>query len=528
MDNWVFVKAIEDLAVWLLLFTLVTACATRWRSRKLSIGVPVGFALVVLGAYVAASVFFVHITFADAIDFRGWAGLTAAMVLILLIGFIWISRSGRRRSGDETRPAAAGWPRMRITLVFAVALILNVVTHWNLKVAMLQRLNHATLEAHVMALSIMPGRPLESENAAVLYEPVLKRLRDLKIDGEPIGWNDYEDPSVPRYPKLVELAEKHRADLQILIRATHRPHCHFGPRPIGEVIDIKGTHFEWLGPMQNAAILLTEDTRTKIAAGELEAAAENTAALFRMARHVNQTDATISLLVSVAFDRMGAGLLQELLNQPGLTADHLSQLRPETGMDFRRNLKHAWIMEETGTMDIARRIAVRRNNRLDDWLFRQCLPYFLERELDFMQSTYREARSAIDLPWSESSNRIESLNNRYLRQRGVLSGVSPLPRVVTLVAPKAMIGDAQLRLARLAVAMKQYEMKHGGWPDSFDALAPEYLEDLPLDPSTDEPFQMEQVEEGLRIYSAAIEAMEHPPGYQRQPATVEMFLKSRQ
>lgn len=157
----------------------------------------------------------------------------------------------------------------------------------------------------------------------------------------------------------------------------------------------------------------------------------------------------------------------------------------------------------------------------------QGLPYFLERELEVIQSTYRDARSAIDLPWSESSKRLESLRIRYLHQRGVLSGISPLPRVVTKLAPGVMIRDAQLRLARLAVAMRKYEMEHGDWPDSFDALAPNYIDNVPLDPSTDEPFQMEQVDGGLRLFSAAIEAMDRREGKDDKQVKVEMFLKSR-
>ncbi len=94
-------------------------------------------------------------------------------------------------------------------------------------------------------------------------------------------------------------------------------------------------------------------------------------------------------------------------------------------------------------------------------------------------------------------------------------------------AGHVMIFDARHRLCRLAIAMRRYELEHGELPESFDDLAPTYMEEVPLDPSTEEPFKMENVEGGVRLYSAGIEAWDRNefPGDRIKDAgvMVEMF-----
>jgi hypothetical protein len=39
----------------------------------------------------------------------------------------------------------------------------------------------------------------------------------------------------------------------------------------------------------------------------------------------------------------------------------------------------------------------------------------------------------------------------------------------------------------VAIAVRRYQLDYGRWPDSKEALLPDYLEVLPLDPFTGEP-----------------------------------------
>ncbi len=60
---------------------------------------------------------------------------------------------------------------------------------------------------------------------------------------------------------------------------------------------------------------------------------------------------------------------------------------------------------------------------------------------------------------------------------------------------------AQQRLTLLAAALKLHQLRHGEYPDTLDALAPDPLAEIPLDPFTNEPFVYERRDEGFAIWS---------------------------
>lgn len=62
---------------------------------------------------------------------------------------------------------------------------------------------------------------------------------------------------------------------------------------------------------------------------------------------------------------------------------------------------------------------------------------------------------------------------------------------------------AILRLLQLELALRLYKHDHGQHPDSLDALAPKYIEAVPIDPMspTNEPLRSVQAENGILSYS---------------------------
>ena len=56
---------------------------------------------------------------------------------------------------------------------------------------------------------------------------------------------------------------------------------------------------------------------------------------------------------------------------------------------------------------------------------------------------------------------------------------------------------------------------------------PSFIDDVPLDPFTDEPFKMENAEGGLRLYSAGIESLDREDPKTKKKVKAELILKSR-
>ena len=386
------------------------------------------------------------------------------------------------------------------------------------------------VEASVMALSVMPGRPLDSENAALLYEPVLKRLAATDEELVPKDWADYSIRLDAQDPRLPEFLARHERDLRMLVRAVQRPHCYFGPTSIRDDKEWKIGRLDWVPQFREAAGLVAADARVKLAEGDVDGASVNTAAVFRMARHATQDRTIIPVLASLAIDRLGIECLQELLNHQDLSADSLNGLKLDASVDYRRTLKRAWVMEEAiqiaslsrSLRDGASAITSEESDVFGDLVWPEFYPYFIDRELEAMRSTFREQRAAFDLPCPELSERHAKFADEA-RRRSVLTAIvlTALPGAVEPV----MIGDARHRLARLAIALRQYELEHGTLPDSFDKLVPSFIDEVPQDPFTDEPFQMETVEGGVRILSVGVASLNREDPKTNEKVKAEMILK---
>ena len=73
---------------------------------------------------------------------------------------------------------------------------------------------------------------------------------------------------------------------------------------------------------------------------------------------------------------------------------------------------------------------------------------------------------------------------------------------------------ATYRTADVAIAMHQYRLSHGKWPDSLELLVPEFIPALPQDPFTNGPLQIAQhpeIKDALTIFAQRKLGDDHSP-----------------
>jgi len=536
---WIIVGCIELLEVGLLLFGLLTACVARWRRRAPAFAVLALFILCVVGAAVLVIAVGQRL-FVVGPHFTTMRNLLIVTIVVYCIGNFTIGWFGWRRRNPDALPAAATWPRSRLLLAFLVALSLSAVTNWNVTLSVQQRLAREEVEARVVALSVLPGRPIDSLNAAVLYEPVFERLPEHDHEHKVVqdDWLDFDKPLDTDDPVLRELLASYRQDLDALVRASTRPQCYVGirqPRDFGD--------FSCPLSMHVAGSLLAVDARVSIADGELENAVRSTSALFRMARHTDQTPTLVNVVVSCEFDGWAIDCVQALLNHRDLSAEILSELQLEARADYHRTLRRASTYDEAGAITLVKRISAEgfafigefvkpgQRDTLGTFLWTTTNVYFIEHELEAFRSFHYEYRALLDQGWpiAEASHAKYALMEKS-RHRGGLLGSVLMPGA-SRATFLAMFGDVRHRQARLAIAMRRYELDHGELPENFDDLIPTYMEEIPLDPTNEKPFKMEVVEGGVRLYSAGVESWdrnEHPGNVIKDAGgMVEMYLKAR-
>jgi len=67
------------------------------------------------------------------------------------------------------------------------------------------------------------------------------------------------------------------------------------------------------------------------------------------------------------------------------------------------------------------------------------------------------------------------------------------------------IRDARLQGAITIAAVEAYRVENGGYPNSLDALVPEYLANPAIDPFTGDPLRYQPRTYGYRLYSAGMD-----------------------
>jgi len=61
--------------------------------------------------------------------------------------------------------------------------------------------------------------------------------------------------------------------------------------------------------------------------------------------------------------------------------------------------------------------------------------------------------------------------------------------------------DAAVAVARVGLALKLYKQKIEAYPDTLDKLAPEFIENIPVDPCTGKPLVYRKADAGFILYS---------------------------
>lgn len=89
------------------------------------------------------------------------------------------------------------------------------------------------------------------------------------------------------------------------------------------------------------------------------------------------------------------------------------------------------------------------------------------------------------------------------------AGWKYLPIGILLVTHNAYWAQAHTKVAldgcRLTVALARYRLKHGAYPQTLDALVPEFLAELPIDRYSGKPFLYKLTDGKPLLYAAGVD-----------------------
>jgi hypothetical protein len=529
---------IEGLAAMLLLFTLSVAFSAHRPRRLGQLALPLATLLPILALalvllYGAALLRFLF----HGLVPHDWFFYTLSWTLVFVASAIGVLSRGLKRIGAEQVPPARNWPRARLALALAGALILFAITLTNLDLAVKLQLAEARTEASAVLLAMTPPPIAEKDNAAPVYEEAFAALTPR--ESIPARWKErmeswrqkewqgslYHNWQFPdrltdqfdfRDPEWKAFLDSQAKGLTLLRKAASKPLCRFPQSdPWTPFADV-GWRYEDKMRLAQAAQLLALDARVQAAARDTHAAVDDIAAILGIARHMSDA----------AVEKEGWQALAAVLQLSAPSSNDLSRLLQVEGTSYLREFPKEqaalalrvlvslpsdwpsfWFWDLTREVPFLHRKGqpMPQGYEAPMWFQSTIVPlahvYLAPDELLFVQRSLRECRQALQAPQPPPFTDWQELVRSLEEQKGGYLFVSPTKTRLLSIARSSCNVVTLRRLSRLAIAQRQYKAKHGKYADTLDGLTPAFLDRLPNDPWDNGRLYGKRTEKGVMIYT---------------------------
>jgi hypothetical protein len=430
-----------------------------------------------------------------------WVYYLGAMCIAAAIGTVLLGFS-RLIKTDGATPT---WPASRLAVCTVTALMLLLITFWNLDSAAKASLNAARIESGALALSIAPARVPDQENAALIYQRAFEAFK--RDSGQPHS-NVYGTDIPLNDPQFKKHLAINQTALALYRRASALPGCHFD-RDYTNAGTLSLTE---LAGLRDGSRLLAASARSRAAEGNVGGALEDIRAIRSILRHSSPEPMIISLLVNIAINAIGAGALEQVLTTSVPTIQDLTVLPVDDTFTFRAVLQRSLRGEEAFGMGAFAALA--NGDEVGDGL----LPggkfehnadavfrvFMFEDELTTYRQMMRECKKLAAAPYHQSRGKWEVFEDEIRKKSGFLTGLMAGTLARTMYS--ATHGEATYRLSNLALSVAGFRAANGKYPETVAELVPTFISSIPIDPFDGLPLRMAKKDSQIVLYSVGKDA----------------------
>jgi len=497
----------------LLLLAVITAMAARCKSKFWKRFWP-GLATVLQGLSAIVFVFGGTHFLKQKLQPQSFFWYSLLFMTGYLAGAVVILKIGSQGSGSD-KPAAAAWPRLKLTAAFAVLLAMNLGC---LEIAQLNAMNdllvtRTTATAELM--NLMPPKVPDHLNARLVYEEAFERFpsrKDLPEWFHDVPTSDFD----PTHPGVVDFLEQHRDVLSLAIRAAGMPaYC-------PEINSMN--YVEWrmvnFGMYRNLARLMCLDAVLQANTGNFTGAGETLAAIRNMSIHLDKAPFLVSFAISNVIDEIRVKSLAYILSNTSNPMEGFTAFPIKTRPINLQRVASALRLETLGQLQGFTIIAAANKIRMlpseEGTEPRQPTGRTKFWRAFFMQSDLRAARDIIAgnlnrefKSYADLEASLEKIQQAYESgQMGIFTSISTISYSGFVV--RAKYRDAYEGLADLALGAAAYKNTTGHYPEAADDLVPQYIEKIPMDPFDGQALKINLTDDGIDLHTAEPEAFDIP------------------
>jgi type II secretory pathway pseudopilin PulG len=389
--------------------------------------------------------------------------------------------------------------------------LLDMMTFWNVDLAVRNDAANLRNEAGAMLLSVAPPQVEDERNAAVLYEKAFARIQqDAALSSADSPLNQ-DDPD-PASPAVVQLLDRHVITLRLLREASALPSCRFDRDYAHPSITMLLPELNYC---RNAAKLLALSAKHGAMTGNTTQAIDDLNALFRVARAAGSDPIIVSNLVQIGIDALGVKTLEAVLPYVS-RAEQLQRLQIGDVDAARRQARRSLTGEEAFGLSIFSDLSSDRLTMTN--LLRDARPhgpsdiadiptipmllriFVMPSDAQAYQQYLESCREQVQQPFTPTTIQQAGDSGTRAARHGILTSII-VPALQKYLERVAM--DEALRATALTgIAIDRYRLDHGGtFPARLDALVPQYMDDVPVDPFDSHPLRFIVRNNEALIYS---------------------------
>lgn len=336
----------------------------------------------------------------------------------------------------------------------------------------------------------------DDENAALIYLDAVDAFRNVGrelSDKIPIvyGQQPMPDLGTPLDPAVLDAAQRLLEVNAETLRLAHEAAAY--PRARYPIDLTRGpqVNLPHLANIRNLARLLALHANVKAQQGDTQGATESIVAILGLAHSLSNEPILVSQLVRVAVTGIAAEHFARVVSLGPLEPDQLDAIDAAFAGDQNpETFARALIGERTFALD-----AMPASNLAAKWLFAFDRLERL-RQYGALIAAIRQDTPTMHRAFDAAENYQPTTFRRF---------TAPLTSILLPALGRTQYAFlrkwAQADAVRCIAAIETYRLDTGQLPESLGALVPNYLDDLPIDPYTEQPLIYRTLDPGYVVYS---------------------------
>jgi hypothetical protein len=428
-----------------------------------------------------------------------------SLMICYVVGGRFILHKGLKKT--EERFKAREWPQATLSISFGIVLCIFILTLHIMNSNIGGDRSRILTRTTGQAIYVLPAKVPDSLDAGRDYDEAHRLLTEKDIPELFVRYSINPDFN-PDLKEAADFIKKNQDTLDIIKKAVNKPAINVDVNPANLML----SPIPQFSIYRAMARLLSLSAKVKAHKGDPGAALEDLEMMEKISTHLYEMKTLISQMIAIAIDGMRKSTLEYILSMeqsPG-KAEFAKPVKPAFSIMpyFRDSIRLEHISMRQALVSADYRIVPDTSGDLEiksAFLSRAAFMlyniFLFQDDIQSLNNFQAQLDDAFEGPFHDRIKAMDDLEKNFFKDQdiGLFSRIMiPNFSAYYIRVGRMIAGRNQMELA---LAAASYKADNGKYPESLEALVPDYIESVPEDPFDGKPMKLKVMDGGLDIYS---------------------------